>query len=144
MIMILLISRSHVKIAVSTEWIVATRRSKLDLLDTGCVCVQLPSHVQLFMTPWLAHQDPLSMELSRQEYWSGLPLPPPGDLPDPEEWTQVFCIFCTGRQIFNHCTTWEFSSSTLVESIGEGKWQLHFLWPLRPVSGLQFIHDKKL
>ena len=37
----------------------------------------------LFVTPWtVAHQVPLSMELSRQEYWSGLPFPPPGDLPD--------------------------------------------------------------
>ena len=32
----------------------------------------------------VAHQVPLSMGLSRQEYWSGLPFPPPGDLPDPE------------------------------------------------------------
>ena len=32
----------------------------------------------------VAHQDPLSMEFSRQEYWSGLPLPFPGELPDPE------------------------------------------------------------
>ena len=42
------------------------------------------SHVWLFVTPWtIAHQAPLSMEISRQEYWSGLPCPPPGDLPDP-------------------------------------------------------------
>ena len=35
-------------------------------------------------TPWtVAYQAPLSMEFSRQEYWSGLPHPPPGDLPDP-------------------------------------------------------------
>ena len=35
-------------------------------------------------TPWtVAHQAPLSMEFSRQEHWSGLPCPPPGDLPDP-------------------------------------------------------------
>ena len=34
--------------------------------------------------PWIvAHQVPLSMELSRQEYWSGLPFPSPGDCPDP-------------------------------------------------------------
>ena len=32
----------------------------------------------------VAHQAPLSMEFSRQEYWSGSPLPSPGDLPDPE------------------------------------------------------------
>ena len=42
------------------------------------------SHVQLFATPWtIAQKSPLSMEFSRQEYWSGLPFPSPGDLPDP-------------------------------------------------------------
>ena len=36
------------------------------------------------MTPWtIAHQAPPSMDLSRQEYWSRLPFPSPGDLPDP-------------------------------------------------------------
>ena len=36
------------------------------------------------MTPWtIARQAPLSMEFSKQEYWSGLPFPPQGDLPDP-------------------------------------------------------------
>ena len=45
---------------------------------------QLLSHVQLFATPWtVACQDPLTMGFSRQEYWSGLPFPAPGDLPDP-------------------------------------------------------------
>ena len=48
------------------------------------MCAQLLSHVQLFMTPWtIACQAPLSMGFSRQEYWSGLPCPPPGDLPTP-------------------------------------------------------------
>ena len=42
------------------------------------------SRVQLFATPWtVARQTPLSMGFSRQECWSGLPCPPPGDLPDP-------------------------------------------------------------
>ena len=42
------------------------------------------SHVQLFATPWtVACQVPLSVELSRQEYWSGLPFPTLGDLPNP-------------------------------------------------------------
>ena len=42
------------------------------------------SHVQLFATPWIAaYQASLSMEFSRQEYWRGLPFPPPWDLPDP-------------------------------------------------------------
>ena len=42
------------------------------------------SCVQLFATPWtVAHQAPPSMEFSRQQYWSGLPFPSPGYLPDP-------------------------------------------------------------
>ena len=42
------------------------------------------SRGQLFATPWtVAHQAPLSMEFSSQEYWSGLPFPLPGNLPHP-------------------------------------------------------------
>ena len=42
------------------------------------------SRVRLFATPWtVAHQAPLSIEFSRQEYWSGLPFLPLGDIPDP-------------------------------------------------------------
>jgi len=42
------------------------------------------SHVRLFATPWtVAYQAPLSMGFSRQGYWSGLPFPSPGDLPNP-------------------------------------------------------------
>ena len=44
----------------------------------GCVCSQLLSHVRLFVTLWTgARLAPLSMGFSRQEYWSGLPFPPP-------------------------------------------------------------------
>ena len=46
--------------------------------------MKLLSHVQLFVTPWtVACQAPLSMGSSRQEYWSGLPFPSPGDLSNP-------------------------------------------------------------
>ena len=50
-----------------------------------CVCLcEFLSHVQLFVTPWtIACQAPLSTEISRQEYWSGLSFPSPGDLPNP-------------------------------------------------------------
>ena len=42
------------------------------------------SHVRLFVTPWsAAHQAPLSVGFSRQEYWIELPFPPPENLPDP-------------------------------------------------------------
>ena len=48
------------------------------------VKVKSLSRVRLFATPWtVAHKAPLSMGFSRQEYWSGLPFPSPGDLPNP-------------------------------------------------------------
>ena len=48
------------------------------------MCAQTPSCVQFFVTPWtVARQAPLSMGFSRQEYWGGLPCPPPGGLPNP-------------------------------------------------------------
>ena len=46
--------------------------------------VKLLSHIWLFVTPWtVAYQAPPSMGCSRQEYWSGVPLPSPGDPPNP-------------------------------------------------------------
>ena len=52
------------------------------------VCVKVKvkslSRVRLFATPWtVAYQAPPSMGFSWQQYWSGLPFPSPGDLPDP-------------------------------------------------------------
>ena len=48
------------------------------------MCVCMFSHVQFFETLWtIAHQASLPMGFPRQEYWSGLPWSPPGDLPDP-------------------------------------------------------------
>ena len=59
------------------------RMEKGKVRNEGCVCESL-SLVQPFATPWsVAHQAPLSMEFSRQEYLSGLPCPPPGDLSNP-------------------------------------------------------------
>ena len=47
------------------------------------VKVKSLGRVRLFATPWtVAYQSSQSMEFSRQEYWSGLPFPSPGDLPD--------------------------------------------------------------
>ena len=57
------------------------------LISVPILCIssiQSLNRVRLFATPWtVAHQAPLSMEFSREAYWSGLPCPPPGDLPDP-------------------------------------------------------------
>ena len=58
------------------------------MIDASCDLFHMEWHlavlscVWLLVTPWtVAHQPPLSMEFSRQEYWSRLPFPPPGDLP---------------------------------------------------------------
>ena len=54
------------------------------------------SHVQLFAIPWtVVCQAPLSMEFFRQEYWSGLPSPSPGDFSDPG--IEPRCVSCTAR-----------------------------------------------
>ena len=59
--------------------------------------------VQLFATLWtVAHQAPLSMGFSQQEYWSGLPFPSTKDLPDPGIKPVISCVFCTGRWVL-HC-----------------------------------------
>ena len=53
------------------------------ILSTTCMLSHF-SCVRLFGTLWtVAHHAPLSMGFSRQEYWSEMPCPPPGDLPDP-------------------------------------------------------------
>ena len=59
--------------------------STYDLVSFLLACVlSCFSHVQLLVTLWtVAHQAPLSMGFSRQEYWNGMPCPPPGYLPDP-------------------------------------------------------------
>ena len=50
----------------------------------NCTCTYVSQSSDFGSTPWtVAHQAPLSMEFSRQEYWSGLPFPSPGKLLDP-------------------------------------------------------------
>ena len=63
-----------------------------------CVYAESLSRVQFCVTPWtIAHQAPLTMELSRQEYWRGLPFPSPGDLPNPGiEPTSLACFALAG------------------------------------------------
>ena len=70
--------------------------------------VQSLQSVQLFVTPWtVAHQAPLSLGFPRQEYWIGLPFPPPGDLPDPGIIpVSLVSPALTGR-FFTTSATWE-------------------------------------
>ena len=70
-------------------------------LQHACILSHF-SRVRLFVTPWtVARQAPLSMGFSRQEYWSSLPCPPPGDLPNPgiEPTSHVSCI---DRRVLYH------------------------------------------
>ena len=81
-------------------------------LVTTMLCAGLnhSSCVWLFVTPrTAAFQAPLSMGFPKQEYWSWLPFPPPGDLPNPgiEIASPVSCVSCNARQILYQCTTWE-------------------------------------
>ena len=74
----------------------------LTSLFTWKVKVSVTRSVWLFVTPWtVAHQALLSMRFSRQEYWSGLPFPPPWDR------TLISSISCIGRQILYHWVTKE-------------------------------------
>ena len=56
---------------------------------------------------YVTHQAPLSMGLPRQECWSGLPFPSPGESSPPRDQTCIFCISYNGRWIPYHCATWE-------------------------------------
>ena len=66
-------------------WQILYQLSHREAIEDSLVSkVKSLSRVQLFATPQtVAYQSPLSMGFSKQEYWSGLPFPSPGDLPDP-------------------------------------------------------------
>ena len=71
------------------------------LLVLPCVLSHF-SHVRLFAILWtVARQAPLSMGFSRQEYWRGLPCPPPGDHPDPGIELSSY-VSCIGRWVLCH------------------------------------------
>ena len=71
----------------------------------ACMSAQPLSHIAA--TPWtIAHQAPLSMGFSRQEYWSWLPFLPPGNLPDPGIEPDLVSLALAGR-VFPTSATWE-------------------------------------
>ena len=72
------------------------------------------SRVRLFATPWtVAHQALPSMGFSRQEYWSGLPFPSLGDLPNPGIEALSLASLAFAGRFFDHCVTWEAYDSEL-------------------------------
>ena len=110
------------------KWILRASRSGIETPVEFYVSIVLShfSHVQLFVTLWtVAHQTPLSMGFSRQEYWSGLLCPPLGDLPDPGIEPLPLKSHASAGRFFTTSATWEapvwaflplirFSSSPLV------------------------------
>ena len=75
----------------------------------------------LFLTLWtIACQAPLSMGFSRQEYWSGLSCPPPGDLPDPGIKLASLMSSALAGKFFTSNTTWEAHSGSKVFQIELG------------------------
>ena len=78
------------------------------MLFTCCAVLSRFSRVWLFET-WqtVALQTPLSMRFSRQEYWSGLPCPPPGDLPDPGIEPMSLMSPALAGGFFTTSATWE-------------------------------------
>ena len=74
----------------------------------GACMLSCFSRVKLFSTPCtVAHQAPPSIRFSRQEYWSGLPCPPPGDLPNPGIETESLSSPALAGRFFTTSATWE-------------------------------------
>ena len=95
------------------------------------------SRVRLFVTPWtVACQASLSMGFSRQEYWSGLPRSPPGDLPDQGIEPVSLMTSISAGGLFTTSATWEASLSGMSEPsvlLDVGGPSLPGLWfPLLP------------
>ena len=78
----------------------------------------------------------MSVESSRQEYWSGLPFPPPEDLPDPGIKSMSLNVSCTGRQVLYQRAPWEACSVYISKLLDlfllyNPDWYMHQVKPLR-------------
>ena len=90
----------------------ATLTPHTRLVHNKSVYVSLSVVSDSFVTPWtVAHQAPLSMRFPRQEYWSGLPFPFPGDLPHPG--IEPASPALAGR-FFTTGTTWEAPEGNII------------------------------
>ena len=90
-------------------WVLSFERSGRGFLFYACACVlSCFSHIRLFASLWTgALPVPLSMGFSRQQYWSGLPCPPPEDLPDPGIKPSSLTSPALAGGFFTTSATWE-------------------------------------
>ena len=86
----------------------AISSAKPGFLPRACVCAQLIQSCLILCSPWtVAHQAPLSMGFSRQEHWSGVPCPPPGDFPDPGIKHASLVSLALAGMLFTTTATWK-------------------------------------
>ena len=99
-------------------------------VDIVGVCVLSHfSYIRLFVTLWtIVHQVPPSMRFSRQEYWSGLPCPPPGDPPNPGIKPVSLMSPALAGRFFTTSTTWEAQHSWSVSQFSRSVVS-NCLWP---------------
>ena len=104
--------RSDIQVLLPATLLSFLETAKRSTTACVCVCVCTRAHMHACSvvsdsaTLWtVAYQVPLSMQFSRQEYWSGFPFPTPQDLPGDQ--THLSCISCVDTWILYHCATWE-------------------------------------
>ena len=110
------------------------------------------SHVWLFVTPWtVAHQAPLSMGFSRQEYWSGWPSLPAGDFPNPGIESMSLMSPPLAGGCLTNCAAWEAQAEDHLQikslRVREVKWlaqgqttNKHWNWDLKTSLSDSKIH----
>ena len=112
---------------VTKSWTWLSDWTELNIVVTA----QSLSRVQLFAGPWtVAHQAPLSMEFSRQEYWSGLPFPSPGHLPNPGIELMSLVSDALAGRFFTASATWEASYIAVIQKFFSKRASPSFLFLL--------------
>ena len=126
-----LLSKANLTMTTASSWY--SSNSDLPGLD---LWVHARCHVQLFKTSWtVACQAPLSMGFSRQEYWSGLPCPPPGDLPDPRmELASLYISYIGGQVLYPCCQLGTPSSCHTTMQISHNYTYIPSFWSFSPHS----------
>ena len=93
----------------STLKAAGTQGSELSSCRVSAERVLVLSGIQLFATPWtVACQAPPSMGFSMQEFWRGLPVPPPGNRPNPGIESASLSSLHLQTDFFYRCATWKF------------------------------------
>ena len=99
--------------------------------------------VWLFAALWtIAHQAPLSMGLSRQEYWSGLPFPSPGDLPDPGIEPEFLTSAALADRSFTTSASWKALHIGMLKDVNSNQYKGNCSFEYEAI--LEIIHPKFL